>query len=190
MIICVCGKSCSGKTSLAKKIANYYHGAYIDVDKIGHAAIGNEVIKKKLVETFGEDILINDEINRKKLSEIVFNSKEEMGKLVDVTWPYMEYMIDEIISNNSSYPIVLDYLLLPKTKYFNTSDIRILLDIPYETRKERAIKRDNITEEDFLLREKATYEYNKDDFDIILKNNDLNKIKKLVNKIDSKILKK
>ncbi len=181
MLVCVCGKSCSGKTSLAKEIANYYHGVYIDIDKIGHMAIRDAIIKRKLVEVFGEELLTNEEINRKKLAKIVFNSQEEMEKLVEITWPYMEHMTDEIILNNSNYLIVLDYLLLPKTKYFKTCDLRILLDIPYEIRKERAINRDNISEEDFLLREKATYQYNKDDFDLVLENNDFDKVKKMVN---------
>lgn len=46
--------------------------------------------------------------------------------------------------------------------------IKILLDISYETRRERAIKRDNITVEEFDLREKASINYNVDDFDIVI----------------------
>ena len=46
--------------------------------------------------------------------------------------------------------------------------IKILLNIPYEIRRERAIKRDNITIEEFDLREKASINYNVDDFDIVI----------------------
>ena len=38
-------------------------------------------------------------------------------------------------------------------------DVKILLDIPYEIRKKRAMKRDNITEEAFDLREQASINF-------------------------------
>ena len=41
------------------------------------------------------------------------------------------------------------------------------LDIPYEIRKERVIKRDNITSMEFDLRDDASIEYDKSKFDYI-----------------------
>lgn len=43
--------------------------------------------------------------------------------------------------------IILNWLLLSISKYFNMCDIKILLDIPYEVRKQRIMKRDGIKEE-------------------------------------------
>ena len=48
---------------------------------------------------------------------------------------------------------------------------KILLDIDKDIRKERIIKRDNISEEYFNLRDNSSYKYNYDDFDIILNDN-------------------
>jgi dephospho-CoA kinase len=62
-------------------------------------------------------------------------------------------------------------------------DIKILVDVPYETRKQRAMQRDNITAEQFDLREQASVEYDKEKFDIVVNNNDINEIKKLVKQI-------
>ena len=80
----------------------------------------------------------------------------------------MEIEIDNFIKKNEDKIIILDWQLLPKTKYFNMCKIKILLNIPYEIRRERAIKRDNITVEEFDLREKASINYNVDDFDIVI----------------------
>ena len=88
--------------------------------------------------------------------------------------------IDKIIQNNKNKIIILDWLLLPKSKYFNNCCIKILLDIPYEIRKQRAIARDNITEEAFDLREKASYKYNNDLFDIIISNNSKEEYERIV----------
>lgn len=82
----------------------------------------------------------------------------------------MEKEIDEFMFQNKDKIIILDYILLPLTKYLNMCDIKILLDIPYEIRRDRVIKRDNITEELFLLRESSSIEYNKKEFNIVINN--------------------
>ena len=183
MIICICGKSCSGKSTLSMKIASIFdNSVYVDIDKIGHSVLNIKKVQNELINNFGKEIITNNIVNRKKLGSIVFNSKTEMEKLTDITWKYMEKEIDKIIEENQDKMIILDYLLLPKTKYFKISNLRILLDIPYHIRKERALMRDKITSEEFDLREKNSMEYNINDFNYVLKNTDI-----LNNNIDIKI---
>lgn len=171
MIIGICGKSGSGKSTIAKLIQTKHSNAvHLDIDKIGHKSHEDEEVKKKLIDTFSNQILTENKIDRKKLSKIVFSSKEEMNKLTNITWDFMEKEIDKFIEENKDKIIILDWLLLPITKYINICDIKILLDIPYEVRKERAILRDNITEEQFDLRETSSIEYDHNDFDIIIRN--------------------
>ena len=183
MLISICGKSCSGKSFLAKKIVDYFNGIHIDVDKIAHEVLKNDLIKQKLYQNFGNVFFENGEVDRKKLGKIVFNNKKDMEILEDITWNSMEIEIDKIIQKNTNRVIVLDYLLLPKTKYFKKSKYRILLDIPYEIRKERALIRDYITRDEFDLREKASYDYRKSDFDFVLDNNDDIAINSLLNRL-------
>lgn len=185
MIICICGKSGSGKSTIAKLIQEEKNNSInIDIDKIGHQSHNDEKVKQELITTFGEIILTNNSIDRKKLGKIVFSNKDDMKKLENITWNYMEQEIDKIINNNKDKIIILDWLLLPKTKYFNSSDLRILVDIPYEIRKERVLKRDNITEKQFELREKNTIEYDRNKFEYILEENNIDKIKKKVLKYE------
>lgn len=74
--------------------------------------------------------------------------------------------------------------MLPKTKYFDNCDLRILVDTPYEIRKERVLKRDNITEEQFKLRDNSSIEYDKNKFEYVFENNDIKKTKKKVLKYE------
>lgn len=180
MLIGVCGKSASGKSTLAKLLINTKDAIHVDIDKIGHDVLKINDVKKELIKTFGEGILINDEISRKELGNIVFNSSQEMDKLTEITWKYMQKEIDNIIRINSNKVIVLDWLLLPKTKYFKMCDKRILLDIPIEVRIKRAMKRDNITKEQFLLRDNAGINYNEKDFDYVIRDSDINEIEEMM----------
>ena len=50
-------------------------------------------------------------------------------------------------------------------------DKKILMETPYEIRKARVLKRDNITEEYFEKREKASMEYDKTEMDEVIQYN-------------------
>ena len=171
MIISIVGLSGSGKSLIARTLESYnQHILHVDIDKIGHSSHHDPMVKQKLINTFGEDILTNGEIDRKKLGHIVFNSKEAMQQLEYITWSFMEQQIDQIINNNPNKIILLDWLLLPRTKFFYTSDIRLLVTAPLEVRMERAIKRDRITKKTFLERESSAPEIDETQFEYIINN--------------------
>lgn len=182
MIICICGKSGSGKSTIARELKKIYGDKIIhcDIDKIGHAIYENYTVIDEMICCFGKEILKDGKIDRKKLGSVVFKSSKEMDKLTDITWKYMEKEIDKIIEDNKNEIIILEWILLPKTKYFDLSDIKVLLDIFYEVRKERAVIRDAITNEEFDLRDNSSIKYDKTKFDLVLYNNDKNEIRKLV----------
>ncbi len=189
MIIGVCGKSGSGKSTLSNQIVKSTDNAvHLDIDKVGHKVLLLPEVKDELIKAFKSIIDDCNNIDRKKLGEIVFDSRNKMNKLSDITWKYMQIEIDNFLNENKSKTIILDWILLPHTKYFNMCNIKILLDIPYEIRKQRAIKRDNITEELFDLREESSINFNEKDFDYVLKNNEKEVTKKLVNHYDKGIV--
>ena len=179
-IIGVTGKSGSGKSTMADLLSKKFNCYNLDVDKIGHQATNDTKISEELCNIFGNTILNKDyKIDRKKLGNIVFADKSKMDILTKITWGYMERVIDEILEQNGKI-IILDWALLPNSKYWDMCDIKILLDVPYNIRKERAMKRDNITEEDFYLREKSSIDFKKEDFDYVFQKVDKEIIKRMV----------
>ena len=182
MIIGICGKSGSGKSTLSNYIneLSINECVHLEMDKVGHRALLLPEVMEELVNSFGKAVVNENIVDRKKLGEIVFASREEMDKLTTITWKYMQIEIDKFISDNKDKTIILDWLLLPLSKYFNMCDVKILLDIPYEIRKERAMRRDNITEEVFDLRESASIDYDENQFDYVLKTNNKEDVEKMV----------
>jgi len=182
MIIGICGKSGCGKSKLSNQIIKFTDkkAIHLDIDKVGHSVLLIPEVKEELINSFGETIIKDDNIDRKKLGEIVFDSRNEMDKLSKVTWKYMQLEIDKFLNQNKDKIVILDWLLLPISKYFDMCDKKIFLNIPYEVRKERVIKRDNITKEKFDLREKASIDFDENVFDYVLKENDEKTVKRLV----------
>ena len=185
MIITISGASGSGKTYISniikEKIPNIIH---IDIDKIAHNALNDTQIKNQLIKLF---LLKNsDEIDRKELGNIVFNNPNKMKMLSKITWDYMEKEIDNIIEQNKNKIIILDYILIPKTKYFKLSSLNILMKTDKQTREKRIIERDNLSIEKFIERDNACPIYNEEDFDVIIKNNKQEEIRKMVKNLYDK----
>lgn len=169
-IIGITGKSGSGKSTLTEMLSRKIKCISINVDKIGHKATNDEKIMKKLCDIFGKEILgDNYIIDRKKLGNIVFSSKEKMDILTDITWGYMQEKIDELFETKPDI-IILEWALLPISKYWEKCGIKILIKSNYEDRKNKVLERDGITEEYFEKRDSKSLEYENLKFDYVFKN--------------------
>lgn len=187
MLISLVGLSGSGKGFISRMLTNYSDKIiHLDIDTIGHLSHKDEQIKKQLIAAFGEVIVEENQINRKKLASIVFNSQTKMNLLEDITWSFMENYIDTFIKDHPDKIIILDWLLLPKTKYFEQSDLKVLITASPTTRLARVKERDNITEEKFWEREQAAPLLDESQFDYIIQNENIEKTKKEVENIYEK----
>ncbi len=84
----------SGKSTVSKFLAEL-GAVIIDADKVGHEALKPDTeVWREVVAAFGRQILTPDgDINREKLSEIVFRNSESLSRLNQIMHPRMYDMV-------------------------------------------------------------------------------------------------
>lgn len=110
----------------------------------------------KIVELFGKEILREDlEIDRKKLSEIIFHDKDKKQKLDNLT---KKYVVPNIIQEAKKEEIsVIDVPLLFESELYKICDIIIGVIAPKNTCIDRIIKRDKIDKDIAIARIDSQY---------------------------------
>jgi len=145
MIIGITGSIGSGKTTAAKLFSRHWYKR-IDADETGHKIIKkNSNAYKKITKEFGIDILDkNKNIDRDRLSNIVFNDKKALEKLNSITHLIIASEIKDQIKKiqkkcGNRAKIVIDAPLLLETKTKKLVDKVIVV----KTDKKNILKRLN-----------------------------------------------
>jgi len=151
IIIGLTGGILSGKSTVADMLAE--KGAVIiDADKIGHEAYKPHTETwQRLVDTFGEWILRrNGEIDRKKLSDIVFSDPASLTLLNQIVHPRMRQMIEDEIEHLRAKDvnvIVLEAAVLIEAKWNDLVDEIWVTVAPEDIIIDRLQNRSGFTEE-------------------------------------------
>ena len=137
-----------GKTTLSDILRKQGYLVY-DIDKwVKYLYCDKKflkVIKKHFSQVFDGDIF-----NKRKLRNIVFNDVKKLKILENLIHPFLKERIRKIIRKNKNEGFVfVDVALLFEMKWDKYFDFILLADVDEEIQKNRVMKRDNITEEDF-----------------------------------------
>ncbi|MDP4119826.1 MAG: dephospho-CoA kinase [Bacillota bacterium] len=193
-IIGLTGTSGAGKSTVAALMADY-GCAVIDADKLSRQALASGSHLIPFVKAaFGNNVLNSDgSINRKELASLAFSSQENAKKLNEIVHPWVIYKTLEIIKwyREKQYElIVLDAPLLFESSIDAICDYVVVVTAAKDVRVERIIKRDQITEDEALLRINAqqndSFYRRKSDF-TILGDSDSDNIKRSVKEVIDKI---
>lgn len=155
-IIGITGNSGSGKSTISKLISKNYEAKIINADKIAKEMTKNNgEYLQAIRQAFGNDIIKNNELDRKKLADIVFLNRAEKEKLDGLTF---EYVVEEIkkeleANQNLDYQyIILDVPLLFESKLDKLCDYTIGVIAPKTEKIKRICKRDKLSKEKALQR--------------------------------------
>ena len=143
----VTGNIGSGKTTLTKYFENYK--SYIfNADKEAKNHLRNHsVLQKKIINIFGNQIVTKNNIDFKKLAEIVFESKKNQQILNGIVWPEISMLIENSLrqAENDKYDFfIVDAALLFEANFNHFFDYIILVTADKNIRLNRALKRKNL----------------------------------------------
>ncbi|MEC8945601.1 MAG: dephospho-CoA kinase [Chloroflexota bacterium] len=157
LVIGLTGGIASGKTTVSEQLDGL--GAeIINADLVGHQVYlpGTDAYKD-IIDTWGEDLADPDtkEIIRQKLGGIVFSDPEHLKTLNSITWPRIYDMVDQILDDHRSNDVkvaVLEAAILIEADWTALVDEVWVTAVPIEVASARLQKRNNLTEEQALLR--------------------------------------
>jgi len=152
LLVGLTGGVASGKSTVAHMLEEM--GSYvIDFDILARRVVEpGRPAWKKIVDYFGKGIIKNNgEIDRKRLSGIIFGNSEKRKKLEDFTYPFiaMEFIrqVDEIASNDPDAIINAIVPLLVETGMQALFHIIVVVYISREKQIKRLMERDGISKE-------------------------------------------
>ena len=155
-IIGITGNSGSGKSTISKLISKNYEAKIIDADKIAKEMTKNNgEYLQAIRQAFGNNVIKNNELDRKKLADIVFLNRTEKEKLDSLTFEYVVEKIKKELEANQNLDyqyIILDVPLLFESKLDKLCDYTIGVIAPKTEKIKRICKRDKLSKEKALQR--------------------------------------
>jgi dephospho-CoA kinase len=178
-IIGLTGGIGSGKTTIAKLFEAEGIPVYIADDEAKKIMELPETILQ-IVNHFGENIITNKVIDKKKLSELVFKNPEKLKELNKIIHPLVKMHFDNWLKKLKVPFVIKEAAILFESGSYKYCDKIITVTASEETRIKRVMARDHCTKEQVLDRIKNQWSDQdkilKSDF--VLLNDDLNDTKK------------
>jgi len=136
----------SGKSAVARWLAERRNIRVIDGDAIGHEVLRHSDIKKRLHAEFGSGIFSADgDIDRRPLAALVFGASPEQRnvrrRLEEIVHPDIRRVISETISRETASHnidvIILDAAVLLEAGWNDVCTAVVFVDSPLEARQKR-----------------------------------------------------
>lgn len=156
-IVGITGQTGSGKSAVCKLLSEKYGYFHIDADIVGKNVInGNTDILKALRDVFGKDVIFpNGKLDRKVLAQKAFKDEKSTELLNSITHPAITAKICGMINAQriiGTAAVMIDAIALFESGEDEICDFTVATIAPRSIRLKRILKRDNLTEEQALLR--------------------------------------
>jgi len=145
--IVITGGIASGK-STACSLLKLYGFRVIDADKIAHEILDSSLSEIK--ESFGEEFIVDNKVDRKALGKLIFANKEQRLKLESIVSPKIKDRILEEAQQQEKLgkPYLIDIPLYFEREGVYNIDKVIVVYTPQETQLKRLIKREGLSEQE------------------------------------------
>lgn len=143
-IIGITGGSGAGKTTITKYLKKY--GAEIlDADITAREVVKKGMPALKEIENEWENVVKNEELDRRALAKIVFNDEVALHKLNAITHKYIIEEIKKKIKNSQADIFVIDAIALFESGLSDLCDVTLCVLADKDVRIKRIMARDDLT---------------------------------------------
>lgn len=189
MIVGLTGGIGSGKTTIAgffKELGVPVYHSDDEAKKLMHTP----AVREKVEKLFGSQAYINDILNRKFISDQVFENKDLLYRLNAIVHPAVRKNFEEWVAAQNAKYVIQEVAILFENDLQKKFDFTILVTAPEDTRIERVMKRENVKKSAVLARiaNQWSDEKKRPLADFIIENITLENSRKKVEEINVKIL--
>ena len=142
LLVAVTGGIGSGK-SLVGEYLESLGAIVVDSDQLARDAVERgEPAFEEILAKFGDDVIKDGQLDRKKLGEIVFADPTARAELEAILHPRIREAFEEIVQSSKPGSVIVNQIpLLVETNGMKRFDYIISIAAPVELRRERTIAR-------------------------------------------------
>jgi len=137
----------SGKTTVSKEFQKYSIKVYNSDLRAKFLMNNSIVLKNKLINNFGKEFYINEELNKSYISQIIFNDPISLKLINSMVHPEVFNDFNEWRQSLSEKFVLYESALIFETGSYKLNDFNILVTCDHDLRVKRILKRDGINEE-------------------------------------------
>lgn len=142
----------SGKTTVASCF-EILGVAVFNADKEAKLLMNEDVnLKQSLIAEFGKDIYLDNELNRKYLSNLAFNDNLVLKRLNALVHPVVQDAFEKWSIQQSGAYVIKEAAILFESNTYQSLDAIICISCPDGIRLKRILKRDDLSEKEVRQR--------------------------------------
>lgn len=169
----------SGKSTVLKMFQALGAVVYIADIEAKRLLNTNETLIQKVIELFGAEAYVNNELNRSFIASKVFNDSEKLNALNSVVHPAVRKDFQSFVKNSQAEIVIYEAAILFESGSYKLCHYIVTVTVSIEERIRRTMLRDNISKKQVLERVKhqVDEDFRINNSHIVIRNNELKNTK-------------
>lgn len=182
----------SGKTTVAKQFLALGVPVYIADEEAKKLMLKSKIIKRKLIQLFGDKTYIDGALNKPFIANIIFNDSSYLEKMNAIVHPKVAKHFKKWAEKQTAAYVIKEVAILFENGGHKSCDYIITVTAPLDLRIKRLLKRDNTTKSKIksIMKNQWSDADKVKLSDFVIDNTSLKNMEQQVLKIHQQILKK